>query len=134
MDEMIRNEVPVECTYVEIIRGEDFSEEFVNSSHFGKKMKKHNIPSSREFRIYKYKNPRTLRQLLIMKCDHDGCTQFFRKWHNFYNHLRFHTKERPFRCPFFAQCGQSFSQRSNLNKHLKVHQEDQACEELADAQ
>jgi uncharacterized Zn-finger protein len=56
-----------------------------------------------------------------MKCDHQGCQQHFRKWHNFYNHLRFHTKEKPFVCPYFNTCGQSFSQMSNLNKHIKVH-------------
>ena len=78
------------------------------------------VPSTRKFRVFKYKNPRTMRQVKILKCDHDNCSMFFRKWHNFFDHLRVHTGERPFVCPE-AGCRQSFTQKANLTKHLAVH-------------
>ncbi len=78
------------------------------------------VPSTRCFRVLKYKNPRTQRQVKILKCDFEHCKMFFRKWHNFFDHLRVHTKERPFVCSEKG-CDQSFTQKANLNKHLAVH-------------
>jgi uncharacterized Zn-finger protein len=67
------------------------------------KESRHHIPSTRSFRIFKFKNPKTSRYLKILKCDYPECPMNFRKWHNFYDHLRIHTKERPFICPFKCQ-------------------------------
>lgn len=57
-------------------------------------------PSTRNFRIIKYRSPKTNRNQKILKCDNPGCAKFFRKFHNFYDHLRIHTGERPFGCPY----------------------------------
>lgn len=75
------------------------------------------------FRIFKFKNPETQRYLKILKCDFPDCPMNFRKWHNFYDHLRIHTNERPYSCPYAIQknCKLTFTQKSNLNKHIKSH-------------
>lgn len=86
----MRNEIPFGVeVIVETGRQFDFSAIKIEES----------IPSTRNFRVFKYKNPRTQRVVKILKCDHGQCHMFFRKWHNFFDHLRVHTGERPFVCP-----------------------------------
>lgn len=56
------------------------------------------IPSTRQFTIYKYLNPKSGRFLTLLSCDF--CDKCFKKWHNFFDHLRIHTEERPYKCPY----------------------------------
>ena len=111
-DEKIRNEIP---------RGAEIHVEQGASFDFSQIKIEEQIPHTRNFRIFKYKNPRTQRLVKLLKCDHDNCKMFFRKWHNFFDHLRVHTGERPFVCPI-SGCEQSFTQKANLNKHITIHQ------------
>ena len=39
----------------------------------------HEKPSTRNFRIFKFVNPRTKRLMKILKCDQMGCNKQFRK-------------------------------------------------------
>jgi hypothetical protein len=52
---------------------------------------RHLLPSSKRFRIYKYRNPRTARLKTLFKCDVNECRKTFIKLHNFLDHLRTHT-------------------------------------------
>ena len=53
-------------------------------------IKKH-IPCTKEYIIYEYKSPKTRRIIRLLSCTHKDCSKVFRKWHNFFDHLRIHT-------------------------------------------
>ncbi|CDW88731.1 zinc finger protein 599 [Stylonychia lemnae] len=81
------------------------------------RIKKH-VPSTQNYRIFTFKNPKSKRLVKILQCDE--CGKQFRKWHNFFDHLRIHTNERPYVCAE-PGCNFSFTQKANLNKHIEVH-------------
>ncbi|XP_034230876.1 uncharacterized protein LOC117639384 [Thrips palmi] len=51
-----------------------------------------------------------------LSCDH--CDKKFAKHFDLRQHMRSHTGEKPFQC---VVCGRSFTQKSNLTKHLSTH-------------
>lgn len=53
--------------------------------------------------------------------DHHRCDRMFKKWHNLFDHLRTHSLERPY-VYSFQGCKNAFTQKSNLNKHMVLHQ------------
>ena len=56
------------------------------------------------------------RELFI--CRHESCTKIVSNIFNFFDHLRSHTKEKPFGC-MYPDCGKRYSQIGNLNAHIK---------------
>eukprot|EP00347_Sterkiella_histriomuscorum_P001734 403370891 len=95
-----------------IIQGADYSPDLIH-------IKNNQLPSEfTEFRVIKFVNPQTKRHTQVLKCDREGCKKIFRKWHNFTDHSRVHTGDKPFKC---SECPLAFAQIANLNKHMDIH-------------
>jgi hypothetical protein len=52
-------------------------------------------------------------------CSHQDCPSRFANLHSLKKHMRTHTGERPYLC---KECGKSFTENSNLKRHMKVHE------------
>lgn len=80
------------------------------------------IPSTKLFIMIKYIRPTTTRLTTAFLCKHEGCDKLFPKWHNLFDHLRIHTREKPFKCPVKG-CKSVFNQTANQKKHVDTHRE-----------
>lgn len=65
-------------------------------------------------------NKDTCRNRRSLICEYPGCGMTFNKSWNLLDHARTHTGERPYSCHL---CDLRFTQKGNLNKHMKVHSE-----------
>ncbi|CAI2385118.1 unnamed protein product [Moneuplotes crassus] len=64
-------------------------------------------------------NPSTGRLVKKIVCMHPGCGKKFDKKWNFKDHIRMHMGDRPYKC---AHCPKTFTQKGNLDKHMKQHE------------
>ena len=78
------------------------------------------VPDTQNYRILEYLNPKTHRLIRFLSCKFNGCGKVFRRWHNFFDHLRTHTKERPYQFNIEG-CNIAFTQKANLDKHMVIH-------------
>ena len=79
------------------------------------------VPNTKNYMIFEYRSPNSRRIIRLLQCQHKNCGKVFRKWHNFFDHLRIHTNEKPYQCRHQG-CNFSFTQKANLNKHMEIHQ------------
>lgn len=108
----------ISCTVaVKVTPGSEFNP----TLELTEKIKQSEIPATTDYLIFQLKNPKSKRVVKLLLCTHHRCGKTFKKWHNFFDHLRIHTGERPFKCSEEG-CDFTFTQRANLNKHLEVHQ------------
>ncbi|KAF9188853.1 hypothetical protein BGZ51_000263 [Haplosporangium sp. Z 767] len=54
-------------------------------------------------------------------CSVVGCSKRFKRLEHLKRHIKTHTLERPFNCPY-ATCTKKFSRSDNLSQHVKTHQ------------
>ncbi|KAG0283342.1 hypothetical protein BGZ96_012286 [Linnemannia gamsii] len=54
-------------------------------------------------------------------CSEIGCSKRFKRLEHLKRHIKTHTLERPFNCPY-ATCTKKFSRSDNLSQHVKTHQ------------
>mmetsp|Transcript_1416 Transcript_1416/g.917 ORF Transcript_1416/g.917 Transcript_1416/m.917 type:complete len:129 (-) Transcript_1416:103-489(-) len=82
------------------------------------------IPTLKTYRYFKIFNPQNNKWSMLFVCDYEkeegACGMKFKKWHNLFDHLRSHVKEKPFFCNY-ENCQARYSQKSNLNKHVLTH-------------
>ncbi|GJJ72086.1 hypothetical protein EMPS_04443 [Entomortierella parvispora] len=54
-------------------------------------------------------------------CNVIGCSKRFKRLEHLKRHIKTHTLERPFNCPY-TTCTKKFSRSDNLSQHVKTHQ------------
>ncbi|TNV84055.1 hypothetical protein FGO68_gene237 [Halteria grandinella] len=84
------------------------------------------VPKLRDFLHVRYLREDRQRWSTALVCEYElidqrcKCDKIFKKWHNLFDHMRIHAHEKPFQCQE-SGCGFSFTQKSNLNKHMIIH-------------
>ena len=104
---------------VKVITGENF-----NMSQI---LQPWQVPlKSTEFVVFVFKSfdSDTAGDSKLFQCKYGGlCHKITPNLSKFMDHMRTHTKERPFKCTY-PGCGKAFSQKTNVKQHIKeVHQQ-----------
>ena len=102
---------------VKVITGENFNMQQI--------LQPWQVPlKSAEFVVFVFKSfdSDTAGDSKLFQCKYGGlCHKLTPNLSKFMDHMRTHTKERPFKCTY-PGCGKAFSQKTNVKQHIKeVH-------------
>ena len=101
----------------------------IHGNHFNPKLFgfKDSIPAFKEYVFFYLRNFNKKKQFhRLFQCwyhekdDHTPCGMVINDLNKFFDHIRTHSLERPFKCTV-KSCDITFSQRGNLKRHLQSH-------------